>query len=222
MEVSADLRVGCRRGTGLLPPELPISRLFARSFWLPSLCLSARRLPSRRPSPGAEVVQPRRARLGASDPGRRGSGPRRGRVGASGCRSLGSESPQPRQVPAGRGRGWARASPSSVFLAFCNADWCSGSVAVTDLGLPLKTPPPDPFPKPWRSTSRPLPLSIVSRCCGPQLPRGCSALTRWTLLALLIPHSGRMGRNECDFTRCAVETLACCPSPFDLRPLGWW
>lgn len=141
---------------------------------------------------------------------------------ASGCCSLGSESPQPRQVPAGRGRGWARASPSSVFLAFGNADWCSGSVAVTDLGLPLKTPPPDPFPKPRRGTSRPLPLSIVSRCCGPQLPPGCSALTRWTLLALLMPHSGHMGRNECDFTRCAVETLACCPSPFDPRPLGWW
>lgn len=147
----------CGLGVGAEPgfclPSYPLpGRLFALSSWLPSLCLSARRLPSRRPSPGAEVVQPRRTRLGASDPGRRGSGPRRGRVGASGCRSLGSESPQRRQVPDGRGRGWARASPSSVFLACCNADWCSGSVAVPDLGLPLKTPPPDPFPKPWRGT----------------------------------------------------------------------
>lgn len=158
--MSADLRVGCRRGTRLLPAELPHCPTLRALLSAAKPFLRARRLRSRRPSPGAEEVQPRRARLWTLE----GEAPAQG-PGQSWSLRL----PQPRirvapaaAGPCGRGRGWARASPSSAFWACCSAYWCSCGVAEPDLAQPLKTPPPDTFPNPLWGTSRRLPFRIIS------------------------------------------------------------
>lgn len=123
--------VRCMRGTGLLPLELFVAYLFAHSSRLPSC-----------PRSGAEEVQPRGARLGIGPWKRRLRSKAGAEFGASGCRSLGSECPQPRRVAAGRVLGWALESPFSVFSTWCNAKWCSRNVAEPVLEIAAKDPSP--------------------------------------------------------------------------------
>lgn len=101
MEVSADLRVGCRRGTGLLPPELPIARPALRA-----LLLASKPLPQRAAAPESSSQSWCGGGAAAEDTVG-GVGPWKERLGPKAGQSWSLRLPQPRirVAPAAAGPG---------------------------------------------------------------------------------------------------------------------